>query len=426
MDNANTSYLDVAVIGGGPAGISACVEIAKSANLKVALFESEKDLGGVPRSCHLPFGLRDLKRLKTGPTYTRNLTGLLRRTSVEIHTDSTVLNIFPEDHGELHRIHVLSPRGFHSYECRFIVLATGCFESSRAARLIPGSRPAGVYSSGTLQQMVNLRHLKPGRRALIIGSEHVALSDVLTLKRAGTTVAGIVEEDPDIQCYQLPARAMSLAFGFPIYRNKSVKAILGADRVACVELAKEGDEKGFQIECDTVVVSGKFRPEASLIYDTRIEEDPCTMGPRVNGNLMTSVPNIFAAGNVLRGADMHDLCALEGRKASRSILKRLKTNGSQTDEWISLHSDPPIRYVVPQKIARTQFRRPSSPWFTPCYAIQTEHTLKRPTLEAWSGKERIWERSFAKLLANSRTPLPTEKFDWDRVDPQEGITLRIR
>jgi len=426
MTNKKSGQLDVAIVGGGPAGISACLELSKMADLKVALFESEAKLGGIPRTCHYFFGLRDRKRIYTGPAYARVLDSLIRRTSVEVYTNSTVVNIIPGKPGELHRIKVLSPQGLNSYECNFVLLATGCFESSCSVRTIPGARPAGIFTTGAVQELIRIHHQKPGGKALVIGSEHVALSSMLTLRSAGTSIAGVVEEDGEIQTYPSVAKAMSFFFGVPIYKDTSVKAILGEKRVKGVELVNEVEKRGFHVECDTVVITGKLRSYSPLIDNTSIERDPLTFGPVVDMNLMTSVPNIFAAGNILRGGDMHDLCALEGKQAAKNILERLASSESTMDEYVSVIVESPIRYAVPPKIIPSQIRFHRSSWLYPGFAIQVEHTLKNSVLEAWSGNEKVWERSYSKLIARSRIPLPIQKFNWNRIDKEKGITLKLK
>jgi thioredoxin reductase len=418
--------LDVAIIGGGPAGIAACLELSKSSNLHMALFEGDTQLGGMPRSCHVFFGMRDQRRIYTGPAYARKLNRLIRKTAAEIHTSSRVLDVIPGDPGKPHHINVLSPQGLRSYESRFLLLATGCFESSRSTRHIPGTRPAGILTTGTLQDLVNLRRLKPGKRALIIGSEHVALSSVLTLRRAGASIAGIVEKDQQLQTYPWVAGAIGRIFNFPVFKNTSVKAILGNKRVKAVELVKQADQESMQVECDTVIITGKFRPDSSLIDNTAIAQDPSTLGPVVDMNLMTSVLNIFAAGNLLRGADMHDLCALEGKLAAHSILTHLRSGRNHLEQSIRISAESPIRYVVPQKIEPSQIRKRLFSKLFPWPAIQVERTLLNPVIEAWSGNNKIWQRFYRKLMANTRIPLPIEKFDWDGVDSKNGVILKAK
>lgn len=415
--------LDVAVIGGGPAGISACLELCSGDGPTIALFEGERQLGGMPRSCHLFFGMRDRRALHTGPAYARKLDSLIRKTEVRICTASRVLALVPGGPGEGHELHVLSPEGPQCIRSRFVLLATGCFEASRSERRLPGARPAGIFTTGTLQQLVNLRAVKPGNRAIIIGSEHVALSSVLTLRRAGTCVAAIVEKDPELHTYASAAVCMSRLFGFPILKNTAVHRILGHSRVEGVELRRGDSEETLRLECDTIVMTGKFRPDSSLIDGTPIEKDAATLGPAVDATFMTSVQNIFAAGNVLRGADMHDLCALEGRLAARNILRNLKAVRPMALRSVPVRAQRPIRYVVPQRVTPMPKRLLSKlfPW----PEIQIEKTLVNPTLEAWSGEERIWRGSYRRLLGNTRIPVPIETFRWDRVDPGLGVTLKV-
>jgi thioredoxin reductase len=380
----------------------------------------------MPRSCHIFFGLRDRKRLYTGPSYARKLDQLIRNTRAQIHTGSRVLNIFPAGPGEAHELHVLSPEGPKSFRSRFILLATGCFESSRSERLLTGTRPSGIFTTGTLQQLVNLRHVKPGNRALIVGSEHVAFSSVLTLRHAKTSIAGLAERDTDLQTYPSLATFMNHLFGFSIFKNAVIHRILGDKRVEGVELLTEAHGETLRIECDTVVLTGRFRPDSALIDGTGIVKDQSTLGPAVDTNFMTSVPNIFAAGNVLRGADMHDLCALEGKLAARNILARLESAEVGDDQWISVRAETPIRYVVPQRIAPARIHKHVFCRFFPGTAIQVERTLKNIVIEAFSGSEIIWEGVFSRLIGNNRYLIPVENFRWDRVDPGLGVTLRAK
>jgi thioredoxin reductase len=418
--------LDVAVVGGGPAGIGACIELSRSTGLRVALFEGDRNLGGIPRSCHVFFGMRDQKRMMTGPAYARRLERFMEATGFDIHRSARVLDIFPGEEGAPHLIRVLSPKGLAHYACKCLLLSAGCFEDPRAARRIPGSRPAGVFTTGTLQQMINLKQWRPGTRALVVGSEAVSLSSVLTLRQAGISIAGMVESESRIQTYELPARILRAGLGFPIYCCTAVHRIMGDDRVEAVELIKSNDPRPWQVACDTVVLTGKFRPVSTLVENTAIELDPDSKGPVVDMNFMTSVPNIFAAGNILRGADMHDLCALEGKLAGRSILKSLEGGGKQRQQGIRISVRFPIRYAVPQRIIPDHIKRQLLSWLVPRPSFQVAKTLERSAVEAWSGQSLIWSAVYRKIIANTRIPIPFERFDWNSVDGKKGLLLKIR
>lgn len=421
-----SAAVDVAIVGGGPSGIGACLELSKFPGLRVALFEGDRHLGGIPGNCHAFFGMRDQKRLMTGPAYAKRLVKLAVESGAEIHCSARVLDIFPGREGKPHAIRVLSPKGLREYTCTCLLLSTGCFESPRAARQMPGSRPAGIFTTGTLQQLIRRRNWQPGERAVIVGSEAVSFSSALTLRQANVSIAGMIERESCIQTYPLPAKIMRAAMGFPIHCDTTVRRIIGNRRVEAVEFEQISSGTRWKTPCDTVIITGNFRPVSHLVEDSAIELDPCTKGPVVDMNYMTSASGIFAAGNILRGADMHDLCAMEGRAAARAIITYLEAGGGKKQIGIRMTTRYPIRYAVPQRISPDEIRKPCFPRCAPWPAIQAGKTMGRSALEARSGQSLIWSGVYRKIIANTRLPIRVDRFNWKKVDEDKGIELTMR
>lgn len=414
---------DVVVVGGGPAGISACLELARLSSLRITLIEAEAEVGGVPRHCGPGFGMRDQGRFMSGPAYAARLAGLLRRTGVRQLTETTVLSIKPDQDRDGCLIETAAPQGAGLHSCRRLILAAGCFETSRESRLIPGDRPAGIMTTGTLQQLVKARGLKPGRRALILGTETVSLSAVLTLRRAGVNLAGLVGPEvlPDVNPWAFTA--FTKAWRLPVHRPAQVKAIIGRGRVQGVALDLAGREEF--ISCDTVVVSGRFRPDASLAENMGLAIDPDSRGPLVDQDLRTSAAGVYAAGNQLRGANMHDLCALEGRRAARSLVLDLHRSAWPVGEKIRLVARPPVRFVVPQFIDRATISRRPSEASGSVFSIQLAKTMIDPVIEVSSGGRPVWRRRYCRLVGRTRIALPVDRFDSNAIDPNEELVVTV-
>ena len=170
----------------------------------------------------------------------------------------------------------------------------------------------------------------------------------------------------------------------------------------------------------------KILPDTQLIDDTSIQRDPFSRGPLVDMDLMTSIPNIFAAGNILRGAAMHDRCALEGKKAAKNILARLQSANFKANDGVLLRAEAPLRYVVPQKIAPAKIAPCSWPWRDSGYSFQAKSTIMKAVIGAWSGNTKIWEGRYRKMIARTSYSLPVEKFDWKNVSPDKEVFLRIK
>ena len=328
----------VVVIGGGPAGLAAAIELRRRGAGEVVVIERDGDAGGVPRHCDHPgFGLRDLRWLLGGPSYARRYVGLAERAGVEIRTRTTVTGFEGSK-----AITTTSPGGLDTIRADAILLATGCRERPRGARLVAGTRPAGVLTTGSLQQLVHLRHEHIGRRAVVVGAEHVSFSAVMTLREAGCETVAMVTEHPAHQTFA--ALAWIAARGVPILPSTRVVSIQGRERVEGVTLAD-----GRTLACDTVVFTGDWIPDHELARRAGLAIDPGTRGPRVDRIGRTSSPGVFAAGNLVHAAEPADVAALGGRAAAEAITSYLGT-----ERWpdpVPVVCERPIRWTWPNALA---------------------------------------------------------------------------
>lgn len=307
---------EVLIIGAGPAGLSAATALARE-GVKVLVLDREPQAGGIPRHCnHPPYGLREFRRLMRGPAYARRLVAEALAAGAEIRTRTTVTALHPGG-----RIEVTSPDGPGSLSAPVVLLATGVRETSRAARLIGGEKPAGILNTGALQGIVHLNGQRPFRRPVILGTELVAFSALLTCRHAGITPVAMLEPGPRITARE-PASWLPRALGVPLRLNTTVSQILGRSSVEriLIDTPTGPDE----IETDGLIVTGGFRPDAPLIRASHLELDAASGGPVIDPWGRLSDPAYFAAGNLLRGVETAGWCWAEGRRIAASIHAALK------------------------------------------------------------------------------------------------------
>ena len=331
---------DVVIVGAGPAGLTAARALA--VDRQVLVLDREQAGGGIPRhSDHLGYGLRDLRRVTSGPAYARMLVDAAQEAGAEVRTEATVTGWAGE-----HLLEVTSPRGRILVQGKAVLLATGARERPRTARLVPGDRPAGVLTTGALQNVVHLQHRVPGRRAVVVGAELVSWSAVLTLRESGCDTVLMTSEDPHGESYaafRVPART---ALRVPMARRTRVVRVIGHDRVEGVEIENLRTGARRVVACDTVVFTGGWIPDHELARLRGLDLDPGTRGPRVDTSLRTSAPGIFAAGNVLHAADTADVAALDGRHVADPV-RRWLDSGAGPQSGVRIVADPPFRWVAP-------------------------------------------------------------------------------
>ncbi|WP_409521650.1 NAD(P)/FAD-dependent oxidoreductase [Pseudomonas sp.] len=335
---------DVAIVGGGPAGLAAAERLKRLGFADVVVLERDSEAGGVPRHCgHYPFGMREFKRLFKGPELARRLVQRCLDAGVRILTQTSVISLHagPE-------LLVSTPQGLHRLRASRVILATGVRESSRAARLIGGSKPGGVLSTGALQSMIHLSGQRPFLRPVILGSELVSFSAVLTCREAGIRPLAMIEENARPTAWKA-ATLLPRLFGVELCFSTRLLAIHGRERVEAVEL-QTGDTTRL-LETDGVIVSGRFLPEASLLQDSHLELDPATGGPVVDQFGRCSDPTYLAAGNLLRPVETAGWSWREGCQIADAIERDVNGQLAAPGQPIELHcAHPALRYVMPQRI----------------------------------------------------------------------------
>ena len=418
------SSYDIVIIGGGPAGLAAAAAAKREGVDSILILERDTQLGGILNQCiHNGFGLHTFKEELTGPEYAQRFIDQVEELKIEYKLNTMVMDITPNK--EITAMNRTD--GLFHIQAKSIILAMGCRERSRGALNIPGYRPAGIYSAGTAQRLVNIEGFMPGREVVILGSGDIGLIMARRMTLEGAKVKVVAELMPYsgglkrniVQCLD--------DFGIPLKLSHTVVDIKGKERLEGITLAAV-DNKGKPIPgteeeytCDTLLLSCGLIPENEISRSIGVDMEPVTSGPIVNESLETSVEGVFACGNVLHVHDLVDFVSEEAATAGRNAASYVKAGGSlgEMGKEIPIVAVDGVRYTVPKKIHVNRMADEQIVRF------RVGAVYKNCYVSAYLNDERIIHRKRQIMAPGEMEEIKLKKEQLAAFDGLEKITVKI-
>lgn len=414
---------NVVIIGGGPAGLAAAVSAYDAGERRILILERDEFLGGILNQCiHNGFGLHTFKEELTGPEYAERFAEQVRERGIEYRLNTMVLSLSADK-----IITAMNKSdGLFTVEAKAVVLAMGCRERSRGALNIPGFRPAGIYSAGTAQRLVNMEGYMPGKRVVILGSGDIGLIMARRMTFEGAKVLVVAELMPYsgglkrniVQCLN--------DYGIPLKLSHTVVDIEGKERVEAVTIAEVGpDLKPIpgteeRYECDTLLLSVGLLPENELSRGAGVRISPVTNGPVVNESLETSIPGIFAAGNVLHVHDLVDFVSEEAAQAGRNAAAFVASSCGETgSERVEISFEGGVRYTVPSSVDRNRMNELLTVRF------RVGSVLKNRFVNVYVNGERVLKRRRPVMAPGEMEEVVLKKADLLKPETLERIHIAI-